>query len=203
VVGSPTRPVMPNLIVLWKMGPLRGEGRAGARLWLREATRRDRGGIGPGSKPGAAGDTPGQLQEGKARRSAGGYFLAKKVSALESSSGPVGPIESVYPFIAMSPFAGVVGRQLECWCHWCASQEGSRQTLQEQEQERNWILDCVAATSFAIQPSIKGKRPGKYESTYVPMHHIHPHCSLHRTVPHLMLPCDLQMSGTETRICGR
>ena len=95
MVGSPTHPVMPDLIVLWKMGPLRGEGRAGARLWLREATRRARGGIGPGSKPGAAGDTPGPLR-GKARRPAGGYFLAKKVSALESSSGPVGPIEPVY-----------------------------------------------------------------------------------------------------------
>jgi hypothetical protein len=54
VVGPPTHPVMPDLIVLWKMGPLRGEGRAGARLWLREATRRARGGIGPESKPGAA-----------------------------------------------------------------------------------------------------------------------------------------------------
>jgi hypothetical protein len=81
--------------VLWKMGPLRGEGRAGARLWLREATRRDRGGIGPGSKPGAAGDTPGQSQA-TARPPAGGYLIPKKVSALESSRGPVGPIESVF-----------------------------------------------------------------------------------------------------------
>jgi hypothetical protein len=32
VVGSPTHPVMPNLVVLWKMGPLRGEGRAGGRV---------------------------------------------------------------------------------------------------------------------------------------------------------------------------
>jgi hypothetical protein len=32
IVGSPTHPVMPNLIVLWKMGPPWGEGRAGARL---------------------------------------------------------------------------------------------------------------------------------------------------------------------------
>ena len=69
VVGSPTHPVMPDLIMLWEVGPLRGEGRAGARLWLREATRRARGGIGIGSespKPGAAGDTPGPLR-GKAR----------------------------------------------------------------------------------------------------------------------------------------
>jgi hypothetical protein len=84
----PTHPVMPDLIVLWKMGPLRGEGRAGARLWLREATRRARGGTGPESKPGAAGDTSGPLR-GKARRPAGGYFLAKTVSALGSLSGPV------------------------------------------------------------------------------------------------------------------
>ena len=41
----------------------------------------------------------------------------------------------------------------------------------------------------------KGEGLGEYESTYVPMHHIHPRC-LDRTAPHLMLPCDLQMSGT-------
>jgi hypothetical protein len=69
VVGSPTRPVMPNLSILWKMGPLRGEGRAGARLWLPEATRRARRvGLGLDRSPGgAAGDTPGPLR-GKARR---------------------------------------------------------------------------------------------------------------------------------------
>ena len=33
MVGSPTHPVMPNLVMLWKMSPLWGEGRAGARLW--------------------------------------------------------------------------------------------------------------------------------------------------------------------------
>jgi hypothetical protein len=32
VVGSPTHPVMPNLVMLWKMSPLRGRVRAGARL---------------------------------------------------------------------------------------------------------------------------------------------------------------------------
>ena len=80
MVGSPTHPVMPNLVMLWKMSPLHGGVRAGARLWLREATRRARGGVGPGPKPGAAGDTPGPLR-GKARRPAGGCFLAKKVSA--------------------------------------------------------------------------------------------------------------------------
>jgi hypothetical protein len=52
-------------------------------------------GLGLNRSPGRLGDTPGPLR-GKARRSAGGYFLAKKVSALGSSSGPVGPIEPVY-----------------------------------------------------------------------------------------------------------
>ena len=32
MVWSPTHPVMPNLVMLWKMSPLWGEGRAGARL---------------------------------------------------------------------------------------------------------------------------------------------------------------------------
>ena len=71
VVGPPTHPVMPNLVMLWKMDPLRGEGRAGARLWAWEATCRAWGAIGSESKPGAAGVTPGPLR-GKARRPAGG-----------------------------------------------------------------------------------------------------------------------------------
>jgi hypothetical protein len=69
VAGSPTHPVMPNLIMLWKMGPLRGEGRAGARLWLREATRQTRGAIGSELKPGSDGCEPGPLR-GEARRPA-------------------------------------------------------------------------------------------------------------------------------------
>jgi hypothetical protein len=96
VVGSSTRPVMPNLIMLWKMGPLRGEGRAGARLWLREATRRaSRGAIGSESKPGSDGCEPGPLR-GEARRPASGYFLAKKnirVSVRELQWAFAGPIE--------------------------------------------------------------------------------------------------------------
>ena len=32
MVGSPTHPVMPDMIMLWKMSPPWGEGRAGARL---------------------------------------------------------------------------------------------------------------------------------------------------------------------------
>jgi hypothetical protein len=40
MVGSPTHPVMPNLVMLWKMSPPWGEGRAGARLWARGPVRR-------------------------------------------------------------------------------------------------------------------------------------------------------------------
>jgi hypothetical protein len=39
MAGSPTHPVMPNLIMLWKMSPPWGEGRAGARLWARGPLR--------------------------------------------------------------------------------------------------------------------------------------------------------------------
>ena len=66
MVGSPTHPVMPNLVVLWKISPLRGGVRAGTRLWAREATRRARGAIGSELKPGAAGGEPGPLR-GQAR----------------------------------------------------------------------------------------------------------------------------------------
>jgi hypothetical protein len=67
VTGSPTHPVMPNLVVLWDMSPLRGGVRAGARLWARGPARRSwvatgstgraqteaRGGwVGPGSAAG-------------------------------------------------------------------------------------------------------------------------------------------------------
>jgi hypothetical protein len=37
VVGSPTHPVMPNLVMLWKVSPLGRGVRAGARLWARAA----------------------------------------------------------------------------------------------------------------------------------------------------------------------
>ena len=43
VVGSPTHPVMPNLVMLWKMSPLRGGVRAGAGLWARGPARRGTG----------------------------------------------------------------------------------------------------------------------------------------------------------------
>jgi hypothetical protein len=66
VVGSPTHPVMPNLVMLWKISPLRGGVRAGTGLWARGATRRARGAIGSELKPGAAGGEPGPLR-GQAR----------------------------------------------------------------------------------------------------------------------------------------
>jgi hypothetical protein len=62
VVGSPTHPVMPNLVMLWKISPLQGGVRAGTRLWAREATRRARGTTGSELKPGAAGGEPGPLR---------------------------------------------------------------------------------------------------------------------------------------------
>jgi hypothetical protein len=57
VVGSPTHPVMPNLVVLWKMSPLRGGVRVGARLWARARgpARRSWVATEPKPKPGGAG----------------------------------------------------------------------------------------------------------------------------------------------------
>jgi hypothetical protein len=76
VAGSPTHPVMPNLVVLWKMSPALGRGvRAGARLWARGPARRSWVATGPKPKPGGAGGAPGPLR-GEGRRPAQGYFLA-------------------------------------------------------------------------------------------------------------------------------
>jgi hypothetical protein len=55
VAGSPTHPVMPNLVVLWKMSPLGRGVRAGARLWARGPARRSWVATGPKPKPGARG----------------------------------------------------------------------------------------------------------------------------------------------------
>jgi hypothetical protein len=52
VVGSPTHPVMPNLVMLWKMSPLGRGVRAGARLWARDPARRSGAATGPKPKPG-------------------------------------------------------------------------------------------------------------------------------------------------------
>jgi hypothetical protein len=67
MVGSPTHPVMPNLIMLWKMGPPWGEGRAVARLWAGGPARRNRGITGPKSKPKGAGGEPGPPGEASQR----------------------------------------------------------------------------------------------------------------------------------------
>jgi hypothetical protein len=77
VVGSPTHPVMPDLIV----GRPAGRGVGGCQVVVAGGHPPGPGWDWPESKPGAAEDTPGPLR-GKARRPAGGYFLAKKVSAL-------------------------------------------------------------------------------------------------------------------------
>jgi hypothetical protein len=74
VVGSPTHPVMPNLIVLWKMSPLRRDVRAGARLWARGPARRSWVATGPKPKPGGAGWGPGPAAGGGAAASQG-YLL--------------------------------------------------------------------------------------------------------------------------------
>ena len=71
---------MPNLVMLWKMSPLWGEGRAGARLWAQGPARRNQGAIGPKSKPEAAGGAPGPVR-GQARRPASGCFFTKKYLA--------------------------------------------------------------------------------------------------------------------------
>jgi hypothetical protein len=47
VVGSPTHPVMPNLVMLWKMSPLRRAVRAGARVGAPPPTRRASEILGP------------------------------------------------------------------------------------------------------------------------------------------------------------
>jgi hypothetical protein len=72
VVGSPTHPVLPNLVVLWKMSPLRGgvRVRAGARLWARDPACRSWAATGPKPKPGGGDGAPGPLR-GEARRPAG------------------------------------------------------------------------------------------------------------------------------------
>ena len=93
MVGSPTHPVMPNLVMLWKMSPLRGGVRAGARSWARGPARRGWVAIGPKPKPRGAGGAPGPLR-GEGRRPAQGYFLSLIISRVgEQSTGFAGLIE--------------------------------------------------------------------------------------------------------------
>jgi hypothetical protein len=63
MVGSPAHPVMPNLVMLWKMSPLRGGVRVGARLWARGPARRSWVATGPKPKPGGAGGPLGPPRE--------------------------------------------------------------------------------------------------------------------------------------------
>jgi hypothetical protein len=74
VVGSPAHPVVPNLVVLWKMSSLGRGVRAGARLWARAPARRSWVANGPKPKPGGAGGAPGPLR-GEGRRPAQGLLL--------------------------------------------------------------------------------------------------------------------------------
>ena len=76
VVGSPTHPVMPNLVMLWKMSPLRGGVRAGARLWARGPARRSWVATGPKPKPG--GLLGPWARHGGRRGASPGYFLSFK-----------------------------------------------------------------------------------------------------------------------------
>ena len=78
VVGSPTHPVMPNLVMLWKMSPLQGGVRAGARLWARGPARRGWVAIGPKPKPRGGWWGPGSAAGGGAAASQGTFLIKKK-----------------------------------------------------------------------------------------------------------------------------
>ena len=138
MVGPPTHPVILDLVVLWEMSPPRGVARAGTRLLAREATRRARGAIGSELKPGAGGGELGTLW-GQVWRLASGYLLSTLDIRLLQ--------RKLNRFIAVSPFAGFVGRQLECWC---ASQS-------QPPSAAGAELDYVTAASFAIQLCIKAR----------------------------------------------
>jgi hypothetical protein len=89
VVGSPTHPVMQNLVVLWEMSPLRSGVRAGARLWAR----------GPAPRPPGLGRNwaqteaqvgwwgPGSAAGGGAAASQGYFFNQEKISAVRPEAG--------------------------------------------------------------------------------------------------------------------
>ena len=112
MVGSPTHPVMPNLVMLWKMSPLRGGVRAGARLWARGPARRGWVAIGPKPKPRGAGGAPGPLR-GEGRRPAQGYFLSLKISRVrELQQAFAGLIEPVYRGVAIGWVCGTTDRLL-------------------------------------------------------------------------------------------
>ena len=113
MVGSPTHPVIPDLVMLWKMSPLRGGVRAGARLWARGPASRGWVAIGPKPKPRGAGGAPGPLR-GEGRRPAQGYFLSLIISRLESFNRPLQ--RQLNPIVVLPPSPGSLGRQIGGWC---------------------------------------------------------------------------------------
>jgi hypothetical protein len=83
VVGSPTHPVMPNLVMFWKMSPLRGGVRAGARLWARGPACRSWAAAGPKPKPGGGWWGPGPAAGGGAAASPGLLFKPHNIKVRE------------------------------------------------------------------------------------------------------------------------
>jgi hypothetical protein len=112
VVGSPTHPVMPNPVMLWKMSPLRGGVRAGARLWARGPARRGWVTTGPKPKPRGAGGAPGPLR-GEGRRPAQGDFLSLIISRVrELQQAFVAPIEPNCRAASIARVLGTTDRRL-------------------------------------------------------------------------------------------
>ena len=145
--------------------------------------------IGPKPKPRGAGGAPGPLR-GEGRRPAQGYFLSLIISRVrELQQAFAASIEPVYRGVPIGWVRGTPARVLVRVAKPAAKRCRSGTGLRNGRIVRDPALH-------------KGEGLGEYESTYVPMHHIHPRC-LDRTAPHLMLPCDLQMSGTGRQICGR
>jgi hypothetical protein len=94
VVGPPTHPVMQNLVVLWKMSPLRRGVRAGARLWAwaRGPARRSWVATGPSQTEARGADGPPGPLRGEAR-GAQGYLLGLIISRVRAPTGFAAPIE--------------------------------------------------------------------------------------------------------------
>ena len=58
-------------------------------------------------------------------------------------------------------------------------------------------MDLVTAKLIVYPALRKGEELGGHEIAHDAMHHIHPRCLGGRS-PHLMLPCNPQMSGTSS-----
>ena len=132
---------------------------------------------------------PGSAAGGGAAASPRLLFKPHNIKGERASTGFAGLIEPVYRGVAIGWVRGTTARVLVRVAKPAAKRCRSGTGLRNGRIVRDPALH-------------KGEGLGKYGSTYVPMHHIHPHC-LNRTVPHLMPPCDLQMSGTGRQICGR